>query len=225
MVAGVGRPVTILHLVKTAVGAQWALRQMSELVRLGLTVHVAMPDGPLSARYRAAGVTVHEIDFDFPARAPWKLPGRQRRLRALVDEVRPQLIHSHFVGTTLTMRSALGKNHDVPRVFQVPGPLHLEHWVFRSMELTSAGNADYWIGSCQWTCRAYLNAGIEIDRIFHSYYGVDLSDKPLDRPRSASYYNIPQGSKVVGLVAYMYPPKRYLAQRRGLKGHEDLIDA
>ncbi len=27
------------------------------------------------------------------------------------------------------------------------------------------------------------------------------------------------------MVAYMYGPKRYLGQRRGLKGHEDLIDA
>ena len=27
------------------------------------------------------------------------------------------------------------------------------------------------------------------------------------------------------MVAYMYPPKRYLGQTRGIKGHEDLIDA
>jgi glycosyltransferase involved in cell wall biosynthesis len=31
--------------------------------------------------------------------------------------------------------------------------------------------------------------------------------------------------RIVGMVAYMYGPKRYLGQRRGLKGHEDLIDA
>ena len=27
------------------------------------------------------------------------------------------------------------------------------------------------------------------------------------------------------MVAYLYPPKRFLGQRRGLKGHEDFIDA
>jgi len=32
-------------------------------------------------------------------------------------------------------------------------------------------------------------------------------------------------TKLVGMVAYMYRPKRYLGQRRGIKGHEDLIDA
>jgi glycosyltransferase involved in cell wall biosynthesis len=30
---------------------------------------------------------------------------------------------------------------------------------------------------------------------------------------------------VVGMVAYIYAPKRYLGQTRGLKGHEDLFDA
>ena len=27
------------------------------------------------------------------------------------------------------------------------------------------------------------------------------------------------------MVAYMYAPKRFLGEKRGLKGHEDLIDA
>ena len=30
---------------------------------------------------------------------------------------------------------------------------------------------------------------------------------------------------LIGMVAYFYAPKRYLGQKRGLKGHEDLIDA
>src|SRR5207302_2839370 len=68
-----GRRMTALHLVKTGVGAAWALAQMSELVRRGVRVHVAVPQGPMAARYRAAGVTVHLIDLDFPARAPWRL--------------------------------------------------------------------------------------------------------------------------------------------------------
>ena len=32
-------------------------------------------------------------------------------------------------------------------------------------------------------------------------------------------------SKLVGMVAFMYRPKRYLGHSRGIKGHEDLIDA
>ena len=35
----------VLHLVKTSRGASWALRQMRELKRLGVDVHVALPPG------------------------------------------------------------------------------------------------------------------------------------------------------------------------------------
>ena len=34
-----------LHLLKTSVGATWAVRQMRELVKLGVQVHVAVPPG------------------------------------------------------------------------------------------------------------------------------------------------------------------------------------
>ena len=45
------------------------------------------------------------------------------------------------------------------------------------------------------------------------------------RGRSAREYGIPDDVPLVGMVGIMYAPKRYLLQRRGLKGHEDLIDA
>jgi glycosyltransferase involved in cell wall biosynthesis len=32
-------------------------------------------------------------------------------------------------------------------------------------------------------------------------------------------------TRIIGMVAHMYAPKRYLGQTRGLKGHEDLIEA
>ena len=101
----------VLHLVKTSVGAAWALRQMRELVRLGVEVHAAVPAaGPLTRRYAEVGVTVHQDNFDLPIRRPREALVRMRRLRRLVDEIRPDLIHSHFVGTTLTMRLALGRD-------------------------------------------------------------------------------------------------------------------
>lgn len=54
----------VLHLVKTSVGAMWALRLMRELVAQGIEVHVALPcGGPCEALYREAGITTHDIDF------------------------------------------------------------------------------------------------------------------------------------------------------------------
>src|SRR6266508_2536216 len=141
----------ILHLLKTSVGATWALRQIRELVKFGLEVHVVLPPGgPMVGKYTEMGVSEHLMQTDFPIRSPWQFPSLSAKFTRLVDTVQPDIIHSHFVGTTLTMRLALGRNHHIPRVFQVPGPLHLEHPLFRAVEIGTAGPADSWIGSCEW---------------------------------------------------------------------------
>lgn len=217
----------VLHLVKTSVGAKWALLQMRELVKLGVEVHVALPPGgALLAEYKAAGITVHPVQLDFPIQRPLNCLAVFAELRNLVSSVAPHIIHSHFVGTTLTMRLALGKTHPVPRIFQVPGPLHLEHPFFRETELLTAGSSDYWIGSCQWTCERYHKSGISQERLFLSYYGTDL-DK-FASPKKGKLkkeLGIDENIKLVGMVAFMYAPKKFLGQTRGLKGHEDLLDA
>lgn len=208
-------------------GASWSVLQIRELVRLGIEVHVALPDGgPKVGKYAEVGAVEHLMQTDFPIRAPWRFPLLANRFRDLVSEVRPDLIHSHFVGTTLTMRLCLSRMSNIPRVFQVPGPLHLEHPLFRNAELATASAADYWIGSCRWTCDRYRQSGVAADRLFLSYYGTDIQTYA---PRSPGKLRRELGlgpeCKLVGLVAYIYAPKHYLGQTRGLKGHEDLIDA
>lgn len=216
----------VLHLLKTSSGASWALRQMRELVRLGIDVHAAMPPGPLVAIYRRNGVVVHEVLLDFPVRSPRRIPGVLGACRALVSAVRPDLIHSHFVGTTLTMRIALGADHVIPRVFQVPGPLHLEHPFFRWAEIRTAGSADSWIASCRWTAERYRRSGVDARRVFLSFYGGDPSI--FERPPAGKLraeLGVAQDTSIVGMVAFLYAPKRYLGQWGGIKGHEDFIDA
>lgn len=217
----------VLHLLKTSVGASWAFRQIRELQKIGIDVHVALPDnGPMVGRYAEVGAIEHLLQTDFPLKTPWTFPVLASRFHQLVNEVKPDVIHSHFVGTTLTMRLALGRNHAVPRVFQVPGPLHLEHSFFRTSEIAISGTVDHWIGSCQWTCNRYRQSGIDNSRIFLSYYGTDiemLQCRPTGSLRKE--LGVDGQTKIIGMVAYMYAPKKYLGQRRGLKGHEDLIDA
>jgi glycosyltransferase involved in cell wall biosynthesis len=217
----------VLHLLKTSVGAIWALRQIRELVKLGIDVQVVLPGGgPLIGRYAASGATEHLMNIDFPVHAPWTFPHLARMFRQLVKQVQPDIIHSHFVGTTLTMRLALGRNHLIPRVFQVPGPLHLEHSFFRITEIATAGLNDHWIGSCQWTCARYRASDIDSERVFLSYYGTELTEFTGSSTGSLrKELGLKAQTKVIGMVAYMYAPKRYLGQKRGLKGHEDLIDA
>jgi glycosyltransferase involved in cell wall biosynthesis len=217
----------VLHLVKTAVGATWAVRQVRELSKNGVNVHVAIPPGGNQApRYAAAGAVVHRLDCDLPSSRPWGFPKRRQQLLRLVDEVRPDLIHSHNVGPTLLARLALGRTHGIPRLFQVPGPLHVEHDLYRRLELATAGNKDFWIGSCRATCDLYKAAGVAPSRIFLSYYGTDTEIFVNGRAKKLrGELGVNGSTKLVGMVAYFNPPKWYLRQRNGIKGHEDLIDA
>jgi glycosyltransferase involved in cell wall biosynthesis len=219
--------VKVLHLVKTAVGATWAVRQVRELSRNGVDVHVAIPPGGTQApRYSVAGAVVHRLDCDLPSSKPWRFPERRRQLLRLVDQVRPDLIHSHNVGPTVLARLALGRTHEIPRLFQVPGPLHVEHHLYRRLELATAGSKDFWIGSCRATCDLYKAAGVAPSRLFLSYYGTDTEMFVNGRAKKLRRELSVNGStKLVGMVAYFNPPKWYLGQRSGIKGHEDLIDA
>ncbi len=212
--------VRVLHLMKTSIGGGWALRQMRELVKAGIEVHVAIPtDGPLIEKYREYGVVVHAISYSLK-----NLLASIRRLREIVEEVRPDIIHSHFVLTTLIMRIGL-RDIPIPRVFQVPGPLHLENWFFRNLEIHLAQKNDFWCGSCEWTNACYEQSGIDRERIFLAYYGGDLTKIYKREGSLKKTLGLKQSDIVIGMVAFMYAPKRYLGQKRGLKGHEDFIDA
>lgn len=214
--------------MKTSVGGSWAQRQMRELQKLGFEVHVALPDqGPMKEIYQANGIQTHFLQTDFPLNGPWLLTDRLKKLKRLVDKIDPDIIHSHFVGTTLTMRLALRNVHRIPRLFQVPGPLHLEQSLFRKAEIATAQDNDYWISTCSATRKWYLNAGIDKHRVFPSYYGIDpeflLQRKTLGKLRYE--LGLDEHTPLVGMVSYIYKPKYIIGKRRGIKGHEDLIDA
>ena len=219
----------VLHVVKTADGAAWAAHQAAELVGRGVDVHVALPslDGAMLPRWHDTGATLHEADLDLGPGRPAGLIRRLGNARALVAELRPDLIHSHFVGTTLLLRLALGLNHPTPRIFQVPGPLHLEHAATLRLELATAGPADRWIASSRVIADHYRRAGIEDERVFLSYYGTRLPEPGTDGAGAAlrAELGLPDDAFVAGNISYVYPPRRYLGQRIGLKGHEVVIEA
>ena len=218
----------ILHLIKTTSGADWACRQIKQLVQLGLDIHVALPQGPSIEleKWQSSGANLHWVDLDLPIHSPFQFRQRIIAARALVEKVRPDLIHSHFFGTTLMIRYALGKTHPIPRIFQVPGPLHLENKVFRTWELSSSGSADFWIGSSLYIQQLYLKSGIDSRRISKSYYGVDIPLSTALRSHALhSLLSIPKDQRIIGNVSYIYKPKYYLGHLCGVKRHEDLIDA
>ena len=209
-----------LHLVKTSYGAVWAYRLMRDLVLLGDEVHIALPgEGPMVRLYAEAGVKVHKLDYSL-TRIFSSIAG----LRALVEDVSPDIIHSHFVLTTMIMRLAL-RNDNRPHIFEVPGPLHLEHSLTAKLELLLSCKNDYWIATCRWTYDRYRQMGVPKNRLFLTYYGGDIVDKRYQKGLLRKELSLTENDLVVGMVAYMYAPKWYLGQKVGLKGHEDFIDA
>jgi glycosyltransferase involved in cell wall biosynthesis len=218
----------ILHIVKTSSGAAWAALEAAELACLGVDVHVAVPsaEGSSIRLWQDAHAKIHVAALDFPATSPWQLPSVCSRARALVASVKPDLIHTHHVGPTLLMRQALGKSHPTPRVFQVPGPLHLEHRLYRTWDLACAGPRDFWIASSRCIKNLYLRAGVDSGNVFLSYYGF----RPAGFGQARSNLlrrrlGIPPDAFVFGNISFIYAPKYYLGQRVGLKRHEDLIAA
>ncbi len=215
----------VLHVVKTSDGARWAALQAGVLTRAGIEVHVAVPsaEGEAIPVWNQAGAVIHVLDCSLPLQAPLLFSERARKARSLIARVQPDIIHSHFVTTTMFLRLALGRNHPVPRLFQVPGPLHLEHALYRRVETATAGGSDYWIASSRYTRHLYLAHHVPAERIFLSYYGFRVDRK--NSEHAGIRARLALDGRVVGNINYMYPPKYYLGQIKGLKRHEDVIEA
>ena len=218
----------VLHVVKTSDGALWAARLARVLTQLGVTVHVALPSdrGRAIDSWTAAGAEVHIAALDLPLRSPHRLLPAVRRARALVAEVKPDLIHSHFATNACLLRVALGKSHPIPRIYQVAGPLHLEHWWTKRFEISLAGPKDVWIGSSRRIIEWYRQSGIAENRLFLSYWGFETRETvPARTGTLRKLIGASATDLLVGNVNWMYPPKFLLGQRVGLKCHEDIIEA
>ncbi len=216
----------ILHLIKTSDGASWAVRQIRELILLGHEVSVLMPEGKMNKEYEAVQAKVYLFPTTLSLKNPLSLFSNLLYLRKIVSQIEPDIIHSHFVLTTIMMRIGL-VDSKIPRVFHVPGPLHLEYTFFKKLDLLLASKNDYWLASCQWVLDEYIRSGITKDRVGLVYYGVDKSffEEDLIQNDLRDELGLPKTTPLIGMVAYFYAPKKYLHQKRGLKGHEDLIDA
>lgn len=213
----------ILQLVKTSDAAEWAEYQMSNLVKEGYEVHVAMPlGGKVTEDYKRDGVIIHHIEYSLK-----NIVKSIRNLRRIVDEVKPDVIHSHFYITTLIMRLGL-RNYNIPRIFQLPGPSHLYYPLLKKIDILLAQKRiDYWVGSCQYSCDKYLESGIDKGRVFLSYYlRPKFDNNPYkDEKKLRKELGLPDTAIMIGMISFMYPPKYYVGQTRGIKGHEDFIEA
>lgn len=220
----------VLQIVKTNEGANWAFNQAKWLHDNGVEIITVLPEinGGMAEKYKEHGMKLEKADFSLPVTKPWEIVKKSKSIREIVKKIQPDLIHSHFVTNIMMLRIAL-KSIEIPRLFQVPGPLHLESILFKRAEIYLSNSNDYWAAACKKTRNIYLDAGIPKERTFLAYYGGYGGDS-CDEYEEASNilhdeYNIPSDKILVGMVSYFYKPKTHMFQFRGLKGHEDFIDA
>ncbi len=217
----------VIHLIKTGHGSTWAQRQLAALRDHDLELEVLLAeDGPMRARYEDLGIRTAVIPSDFGRfRSPIEFARAARAYRAFVRERKPDILHAHSVGGAMFARTA-GRYLHVPRIFQVPGPLHLEHALPALAETITADRDDWWLATCEATRQHYLGRGVAADRVGLNYYGIEL-DKVVSGNGTGvrNELGIGRGTALIAMVALFYAPKKWLGQRRGLKGHEDLVDA
>ena len=220
--------VKILQVAKTNRGATWAFNQAKHLHDLGVETVTVLPnnhDGNAS-KYKEHGFKIIEGNWGLPITKPWRFFSLCKQIRQVVKDEKPDIIHLHFVTNVLMLRLALRKDK-TPRLFQVPGPLHLESKLTSFAERCTATDVDHWGGACKKTCSIYLDKGIKSDKVHLAYYGMPHKNETQGESKNILHeeFNIYKNAIIIAMVSYFYKPKKYLGQKRGIKGHEDFIDA
>ncbi|MDM1541800.1 glycosyltransferase family 4 protein [Empedobacter sp. 189-2] len=214
----------ILHLIKTSQGATWAINLLKEVKRKkqDIKFSVIIPtDGKHYNEYLEVCDNVIEFNYDLNS----NIYSEGIRFKEIVLDLNPDIIHSWFTQTTLYARLFL-RDINIPRIFQVVGPAHLENKLFNLGDVKSAQKNDYWIATSKYIFKKYMDAGIPKDRIFLNYAFIDTniivnSKKHITPINYKEKYSLKENTKIIGTASYIYPPKFY--QKSGIKGHEHLL--
>lgn len=204
----------------------------------GHDVSVILPslDGSIAAQLREAGIVAHatETDLLFGVHRPLAKLRALVRLVLLLRRLRPDVVHSHIVGSVITARVASWLA-DVPNHFA--GNVHpnsMEAPVLRALEVGTAFCDEKTIASCSYTRDLYLQAGLSARRVALVPYAVDQSrhdPAKVDGRSVRDEFGWDATVPVVGKIAYFYPPVRTglsvppALRGQGVKGHEVLIRA
>jgi glycosyltransferase involved in cell wall biosynthesis len=221
------RPLRILQVVATSVGGDWFYQQVTELARLGNTVHVVLPgDGPLADRLRGAGIGVEIIPFKGKnIRHQARVVAAEIRLARFIRSFQPDVIHAHLLKAILSCRLAASFYPKALRVSQVPGTVHLHSRLYRMLDQWTLSRDDLIIGSCQAIADQYRAMGARYVDL--SYYGFDVHH--LDPLTSGSAFRrefgLADDVPTVGMLAHMYPTQLRDFQAIGVKGHEVFLDS
>ena len=181
-------------------------------------------------KYKDVGVKVDVLDLNRSGTTPRSLNRCIQNVRNLVEERQPDIIHCHYPAAAVITRLSLGRRHPTPRLFQVPGPLHLEHLVPRQMDLRTAGPRDVWVASCSYTPKSLSKVRIAIVEELGCLTTAWILQNLLRRHKRPETSNPNSGCPVplallASVLCLCTPQRSTSANGERIKGHEDLIDA
>jgi glycosyltransferase involved in cell wall biosynthesis len=221
------KPLRILQVTATYVGAEWFHDQVAGLARLGHTVHAVLPgDGPLAERLRAADIPVEIIPFK--GQRPHQLlrvSAAEVRLLRLIRAFAPDVIHAHALKAALCCRLAALGHRPAVRVTQWPSIVHLYSRWLSWPDRCTVRLDDVQIGSCQAIAEQYRAMGARAATV--NYYGCDVHR--LDPETSGAgfrrEYGLAGDTPTVGMVARIQSSRLRAFREIGIKGHEVFLDA
>jgi len=228
----------IVHITATAFGAPWMVALAGEQQRSGHEVLALLPslDGGLGDDLARAGIAAYATPTDIVVSVPGALPKLRAlwQLVVLLRRLRPDVVHSHILGSVITSRLASWLADTPVHFTGNVHPISLESELMRALEVGTAFCDAKTIASCSYTRELYIRHGVPAEQVELIHYAVDQSGHhpaAADGARVRRELGLAPGTPVIGKVAYFYPPARTPAavppelRGRGIKGHDVLLRA
>jgi glycosyltransferase involved in cell wall biosynthesis len=241
--AGLAPSSKVIQLAGATENADWFVEICSRLRQQGYDVMavIGAPEGGLARQLRAAGVPYRTVELSFSPTLGRlrvlvylvRVPLAVLRLAWFFRTERVAVVHTHIFNSIVIGRLAAWLAGVPCRVSMVPGPLHLDAPLTRWADQSTWWMDHRVVAGCEWTRSRYEELGLRAPRLTCIKYGVNpvrFDPARADPARIRRELGVQRDTPVIGLVAYFYPPRRgwhtppYLRER-GVKGHEDLIEA
>ncbi len=233
----------IIQMAACRDNAEWFAQIASRLRRQGRSVSavITLPAGSLGTRLRGLGVPFAATPLSYadeagPARLPRFAARAVMNTLRLAREFRRQridIVHTHVFSSMLVGRVAAWLARVPCRVSMVPGPLHLEAPITRQLDRLTAWMDHRVIAASRATYDHYRAMGYSAPRLQCIPYGVDaarFNPATAGPTQLRTELGLEPDAPLVGLIAHFYPPRTDWQtpphmRGRGLKGHEDFLDA
>jgi glycosyltransferase involved in cell wall biosynthesis len=158
---------------------------------------------------------------------------RSVSIALLLRRLEPDITHAQIFNSIMVGRIAAFLARVPVRISMVPGPWHLETPIFQRMDIKTQWMDTVLVGGSKRVSDLYLEAGVDPSRVRTIPYSGDagrFNPGQADGRRFREELGIEPGVPLIGQVAHFYGvvPAPYappLAAGRGLKGHDDFVDA